>query len=179
MLGSGDSGRITIAVAAIVGAMRGDVFALRGLCELPHISEADSALSGGWRVIGRKCAAGSGRAGIVDRPVDDLARRGILANVFGGDDVAVIRGGDARAIDAGAESGGRDGVDPCVDVGFLLGQHASTLLLVEEDDRMRGKAFAVRGSGGGLRVSIAELRGAGNGFQFGRFKLRIEASVEE
>ena len=177
LLRGGDSGHIAVAVATVIGAARGDVFALGRLRELPDFREADSALGWAWRVtagIYGKSAARRGRASVIDGPVDDLARAGALANVFCGDNVAVIRGGDAGAVDAGAESGGGNGIDPGVDVGFLLGQHASALLLVEEDDGMRGKTFAVRGGGGGFGVGAAELRCAGDGFQF-----CVEAAVEE
>src|SRR5580693_1575957 len=177
LLRGGDSGHIAVAVATVIGAARGDVFALGRLRELPDFREADSALGWAWRVtagIYGKSAAGRGRAGVIYGPVDDLARAGALANVFCGDNVAVIRGGDAGAVDAGAESGGGNGIDPGVDIDFLLGQHASALLLVEEDGGMRGKTFAVRGGGGGFGVGAAELRCAGDGFQF-----CVEASVEE
>jgi Fe-S cluster assembly iron-binding protein IscA len=41
------------------------------------------------------------------------------------------------------------------------------LLLIEKDDGVRGKAFAARGSDGGLRIGVAELGCVGDGFQFG------------
>ena len=142
----GDSRGIAVAIVAIVRTLRSDVFALWRLRELPDFGESNTALSRAWRASGRiyrKRAAGRGRADIVDRPVNDLASGGALANVFGGNYVAVVSSGNAGAVNAGAESGGGDGVDPGVDVGFLLGQHASALLLVEEDDSGRGKALAL------------------------------------
>jgi len=173
-----NSRRIAFSVSAVIRAVGGNIFALRGLRELPNVREADAAFGGTWRRF-RKSAAGRGRTRVIDRPVDDvvcgagaLARVG--ANIFGGDDVVVIGRWDAGAVDARAESSGGNAIDPRVNVGFLLGQHASALLLVEEDDGVRGKAFAARGSGGGLCVGVAELACVGDGFQFG-----VEASVEE
>src|SRR5580693_1983029 len=172
LLRGGDSGHIAVAVATVIGAARGDVFALGRLRELPDFREADSALGWAWRVtagIYGKSAAGRGRAGVVDGPINDLASASIFANIFGGDDVVVVFCRDPGTVDAGAKSSGGDGVNPGVDVGFLLGQHASALLLVEEDGGLRRKAFAARGGGGGLCVGVAELCRAGGGFQFGGF----------
>src|ERR1700734_614289 len=140
LLSGGNSGRVTVAITAIIGAVRSDVFALRGLRELPDFGEANAAV--GWVLRARgKNAARRGRACIVDRPVNDLPSTGALANIFRGHDVRIILIRDAGAVDAGAESGGCNAVDPGVDVGFLLGQHTSALLLVEEDDCACGKAF--------------------------------------
>src|ERR1700674_1599560 len=121
LLSGGNSRRIAIAVAAVGGAAAGYAFALWRLRELPDFGEADAALGGAWRAL-REGAAGCGRTGIIDGPVNDLASRGICADVFCGDDVAVVCRGDTGAVDAGAEAGGGDGVDPGVDVGLLLGQ---------------------------------------------------------
>src|SRR5712691_2089071 len=143
-----NSRRIAIAVAAVIRTLRSDVSPLGRLRELPDFGEGNAALRG-IRRMRRKNAAGRGRTRVIDRPVDDLASGGAVTNVFGSDHVAVIFCGHAGAVDAGAESGGTHGVNPGIDVGFLLGQHASALLLVEEDDGVRGKAFTVGGSGGG------------------------------
>ena len=145
--------------------------------ELPDFSETDAALAGARRVSGRierKSAAGGRRTGVVDRPVDNLAASSAGANVFRSHDVLVIFRGDAGAIDARAETGGGDVIDPGIDVGFLLGQHASALLLIKEDDGMRGKAFAAGGSNGSLSVGNADFLCVGDGFQFS-----VKASVEE
>ena len=173
LLRGGNSRRIAVAVAVVVGAASGDVFTLGRLCELPDFGERNAAPGGACRVS-RKTAAGCGRAGVVDRPVDDVASARASADIFGGDDVAVVFRGDAGAVDAGAESRGRDAVDPGVDVSFLLGQHASALLLVEEDDGMRGKTFLAGGGCGGLRVGVANFLCVGDRFQF-----RVDAAVEE
>ena len=82
LLRGSDSRGIAVAVAAVVGAVGGDIFALRGLRELPDFGEADAALGGAWRMICRKSAAGRGRAGVVDGPINDLASAGVLANIF-------------------------------------------------------------------------------------------------
>src|SRR5580704_202077 len=168
-----NSRRITVAVGTVIRAMGRHVFAPWRLRELPHVGEANAALAGAGG-MSREGAAGGGWAGVVDGPVDDGARTRVGTNVFGSDDVAVIDCGDSRAVDSGAEPGSGNAVDPRVDVGLLLGQHASALLLVEKDDGVRGKAFAVRGSDGGLRVGFAELGCVRDGFQFG-----VKASVEE
>src|SRR5271170_3594109 len=98
--------------------MHGHIFALRRLRELPYFREAYATLSWAWRVSGRiyrKSTAGCGRAGVVDRPVDNAAASSALANIFRGHDIAVIFRFDAGAIDAGTESGGDDTVDPGID----------------------------------------------------------------
>jgi ABC-type transporter Mla maintaining outer membrane lipid asymmetry permease subunit MlaE len=51
LLRGSDSGRVAVAIAAVVGALRGDIFALRGLRELPDFGEADAALGRAWRVV--------------------------------------------------------------------------------------------------------------------------------
>ena len=173
LLRSGNSRRITVAVTAVVGAVRSHIFALRRLRELPDLGEGYAAFSGAWRVRG-KCTARCRRARIINRPVNDLSSTGALANVVGGHNVRIIFVRDAGTVDAGAKSSGSDAVDPSVDVGLLLGQHASALLLIEKDECVRGEAFMVRGGSGGLRVRVSELRRMGNGFQFG-----VEATVEE
>src|SRR5258708_29254025 len=101
LLCGGNSRRIAIAVAAVIRAVRSDVFPLGRLRELPDFGEGNSALRGAGRRF-LKSAAGSGRARVVDRPVDDVASARASADIFGGDDVAVVFRGDARAVDAGA-----------------------------------------------------------------------------
>src|SRR5258708_13690198 len=166
LLGRRNSRRITVGVAAVVGASASYVLALGRLRELPDFGEADGALGGAWRRF-RKRAAGRGWAGIVNCPVDDMASGSAVANVFGCNNVAVIFRGDAGAVDAGAESGGGDGIDPGVDVGLLLRQHAAALLLIEEDDGLRGKAFAAGSSCGGLGVGAPQFFGVSDGFHVG------------
>src|ERR1700722_17347992 len=146
-LDCGNSRRITFSVAAVAGAVSGNIFTLRRLRELPDLGEANPALGGAGWPIG-KSTARRGRARVVNRPIDDLPSAGALTNVFRGHDIAVVCSGGARGVDGSAESGGADAVDPSVDVRLLLGQHASTLLLVEEDSGLRGKAFAVGGNRG-------------------------------
>src|SRR3984957_1432964 len=172
-LDCGNSRRITFSVAAVAGAVSGNIFTLRRLRELPDLGEANTAFAGAGWPLG-KSTARRRRARVVNRPVDDLPSAGALTNFFRGHDIAVVCSGDARAVDASAESGGGDAVDPGVDVRLLLGQHASTLLLVEEDNGLRGKAFPACGSRGSLRVGLAKLRGVGDRFQFA-----IEPAVKE
>src|SRR5208282_551416 len=165
--------RVAVSIPVVSRTASGNLFSLRRLRELPDLSEANSALGGAGRT-GWEVASRSGRAGIVGDPISDVATGSVRANVFRSHNIAVIRSGDAGAVDTGAESGGRDRVDPGVDVSFLLGQHAPALLLIEEDDGLRRKAFAPRGSDGGLRVGVPKLGCVGNGFQFG-----VQTSVEE
>src|ERR1700684_319039 len=101
LLSGGNSGRVTVAITAIVCAMPGDVFALRGLRELPHFGEANAAVGRVLRPSG-KSAARRRRACIVDRPVNDLPSTGALANIFGGHDIVIVCRGNAGTVDAGA-----------------------------------------------------------------------------
>jgi hypothetical protein len=107
LLSGRNSGWVAFAVVAVIGAVRGNIVALGRLRELPDFGERDSALRGVRRARGKR-AAGRGRAGVIDCPVDDPASGGVLADVFCGDDVLVVFRGDARAVDAGTESGGGD-----------------------------------------------------------------------
>src|SRR5271167_4737845 len=109
------SGRIAVPVAAVVGAVTGDVLALRGLRELPDLGESDSALVRTRRVLWKR-ASWRRRASIVDGPVDDCAFPCTLMNVFGCDHAAVVHRGDAGAVDARSKSRRRDAVDPGVNV---------------------------------------------------------------
>src|SRR5580658_1812314 len=161
LLRGGKSRRIAVPVTVIVGTVCGDIFALWGLRELPDFGEGHATLGRTGRVR-RKGAAGRGRAGVVDRPIDDLASSGALANVFDSDNVIVVRSRDAGAVDAGAESAGSDGIHPGIDIRFLFGKHASALLLVEEDDGLHGETFLACGSGGSVRVGVAKSRCAGD-----------------
>src|ERR1700733_5802581 len=123
-LDCGNSWRITFSVAAVAGAVSGHIFTLRRLRELPDLGEANPAFAGAGRPLG-KTTARRRRARVVNRPVHDPPSAGTLPNVFRGDDIAVVSGGDARAVDASAESGGADAVHPGVEGCPLLGQHAS------------------------------------------------------
>jgi len=97
-------------------------------------------------------------------------------DVVRGDDSLEIRGcrRHARAIHTYAELMLRKFVDPGKNVGVLLGQHATALFDVEEDDGLRRESLSSRGGGGGLRVGNTELFGV----RF-RFEFAIETSVEE
>src|SRR5260370_19425004 len=104
--------------------MTGNIVAAGRLRELPDLGETNAAFGGAWRTLGKR-TSGRGRAGIVDRPVNDLALSSILANVFRSHDVAVVFAGDTGAVNARTESGGGGRIHPCIDGRFLLGQHAS------------------------------------------------------
>ena len=167
LLRGGNSRRVAVAVAIVADAVCSHVFLLRRLRELPDFREPDAALGWAWRVSGRtyrKRAAGCGRAGVVDRPVNDLAASSAVANIFRGHYIAIVFRRNAGAVDASAEPRGGDAVNPRIDVGLLLGQHAAALFLVEKDDGFVWKAFAVGCCSGSLRIGVAELRGVGNRF---------------
>src|SRR5579859_1406218 len=138
-----NSGRVTISVAVIVRAAAGNILSLRRLRELPHFGETNSAVRRiGWAL--RKSAPGRRWAGVIDGPVSDLARAGALANVFGSHYFLGIGRRLAGAIDSWAESCRDYAVDPGKDVGLLLGQHAATLLLIEENDSVARESLALR-----------------------------------
>src|ERR1700686_5932074 len=120
------SRRITVPVMAVVGALRSNILAPRRLCELPDFSEPDSALRRAWRML-RKHASRRGRAGIVDRPVDDFALSRALTNVFGGNHIAVVWRRNAGTVDSGAKSRRSNAVHPGENVSLLLRKHASAL----------------------------------------------------
>ena len=85
----GRARRVTVPIPIIIHTVRSDILAPGRLRELPDLREVDAALDG----IGRMCrerTAGRWRTGVVDRPIDDLARTGPLANIFRRDYVLVI-----------------------------------------------------------------------------------------
>src|SRR5258706_14281509 len=105
-LRGGNSRRIAVAIATVVEAARGDVFAALRLRELPDFGEGNPALRGTRRMRGRiywKRAAGRWRAGIIDRPVNNLASGSALSNVFGGHDSFCILFQDVVALNACAK----------------------------------------------------------------------------
>src|ERR1700722_1379667 len=122
----------------------------------------------------RKRASRRGRAGIVDRPIDDRARSGVLANVFRRDHVAIVRRSDPRTINTRAKSRGSDAIDPGVNVGLLFRQHAAALLLVEKNNDRAWKSLAPCSRSGSLRVRSPEASCVCAGFQLG-----VEPPVEE
>lgn len=162
LLRGGDFGSVTLSIAAVVRAVSGDVFALRRLRELPNFGEPDAALRGAWRVLG-KCAAGRGWASVIDQPISNLSICSVLPNVFRSDHIVVVFVGDSGTINAGAKSSSGNAIDPRIDVRPLLGQHTPALLLIEEDDRRRGKAFPARCGGGRSPIRLAQLAGVGSG----------------
>src|SRR5580658_2832215 len=165
--------RIAFAIAAVIRAVPRDILALWRLCELPDLGERNAALRWGWRVS-RKCTSGRRWTSVVDRPINNLAPRGMLANIFGRNYFFIIGRSRARTIHSRAESGCGDAFNPRVDVSLLLGQHAAALLLIEKDDGPCRKPFAPRRGHCGLSVRLSHPRCIGFGFQF-----RVKPSVEE
>ncbi len=135
----------------VVGTASGHVLALRGLRELPDFGESNSALLRPWRVL-RKRASRRWRARIVDGPVSDFAFSSALSNIFGRDHVSIVRRRNAGTIDPRTKSRGRNAVNPGVNVSLLLGQHASTLFLIEKNNGRAQKPLAPCRQGRGARV---------------------------
>src|SRR5258708_9298338 len=81
LLGRRNSRRITVGVAAVVGASASYVLALGRLRELPDFGEADAALGWAWRRF-RKRSAGRGGEGIVYCSVDEIASGSAVAEVI-------------------------------------------------------------------------------------------------
>jgi len=136
---------------------------LRRLRELPNIGEVNATFSGDWRAFW-KDAPWRRRAGIVCDPVDDFSGAGILADIACGNDVftTFLLGRNTGTINAGAKSPCGHAIYPRVDVGFLLGQHAAALLLIEKDDRFRRKAFPARRGHSRVRIRLAQFICIGN-----------------
>src|SRR6202041_959415 len=110
-LDCGNCRRITFSVAAVAGAVSGNIFTLRRLRELPYLGEANTAFGGAGWPLG-KSTARRGRARVVNRPVDDLPSAGALTNVFRGHDIAVVCGGAVVQVEGGAEPRARDAPAP-------------------------------------------------------------------
>jgi hypothetical protein len=120
------------------------------------------------------CAPGRWRAGIVRNPVGDVAMPRILAYVFGRNNPICICAPHSRTINACAKSGPANFIDPSENVCFLLGQHASTLFLVEKDNYGTSKTVAPRCHDRGSCVHLPEPGRVIDILQF-----RIDTAVEE
>src|SRR4051794_12996731 len=164
---------VTVSVAAVVTAVRGNVLTARGLSELPDLGEVNAALARARRLL-RKRASGRGRASLIDCPIRNLSRASGLANVFGRHHFFAIARAHAGAINSGAESGGHNGINPGVNVGLLLGEHAASLLLIEEDDGGAREAFAARGRGGDEGIRLSQSLRIG-----GSLQLRVHAAIKQ
>src|SRR5580698_1339432 len=170
------SWRITISIGVVSRwASSGDVVSARRLGKLPDLGKTDSTVSAARR-LAREDASRRGRTGIVGDEVYDPASTCVLANVVGGDDgcAMIFFGGNAGAVYSGAKTGSVHAINPGIDIGFLLRQHASALLLVEKDDGVSGESLAVCSGDSGSRVGFAECSGAGNSFQIG-----IQPAIEQ
>jgi hypothetical protein len=165
-LGCGTSWRIAIPIGIVVGAARGDVFAPRGLRKLPNLGKPNSAGRRIWRIL-RECTSGRRRARVINRPINDLACTGALANVFRGDHFFRVRRNHPRTINSRAEPRGDDSIHPGKDISLLLRQHAPALLHIQKNDRAGTKAFAPRGSCGRMRVRAPQPFRIRHGLQLG------------
>ncbi len=149
-----DTGRVATSIAVVVGRTRSsNISPLGRLRELPYFGEGNAACCGvGW--TSGKNASRRGRAGIVRHPIHDFPSRRILTDILGRDHrrATFFFRSDSRTVDAGVEARSSDGVDPGINVSFLLGKHPAALFLVKKDDRSRGKTFAARGGHGSLCV---------------------------
>src|SRR5579862_5885080 len=148
---------IAVSIGVVIsGTSSGDVFSLRRLGELPDVSETSPAFL--WRRRGL-CGDTSGcwGTGIVGYEIENLSSVGVLLNVIGGDNPAssTFRSCNSRAVNASTEAIRGNGVYPAIDVGFLFGQHAAALLLIEKDDRVAGESLAFGGCHSALRVRFA------------------------
>src|SRR5580704_10120381 len=158
MLCQADLRRIAISIGIVSGTARRHVRSLGRLRELPNISKVNAAVCGARRSFG-KDASRRRRTGIIPDPVHDLSCASILADIIGGDDVLTtfLQRRNTGTVNASEEAACADAVDPGIDVGFLLWQHAAALLLIEKDDGLRGKAFAPGRGHSRLRIGFAKL----------------------
>lgn len=97
-----------------------------------------------------------------------------MADIFGCNNIPIIRRRNARTINSCAESSRNNAVNPGVNVGLLFGQHASALLLIKKDDGPARKAFLTRGCSGSPRIGPADQLCIAYRFQFG-----VQAAIEQ
>lgn len=104
------------------------------------------------------------------------AATSVVANVFGGydRDGAGFAKRNAGAVNSGSVSRASHAVSPRVDVGTLLGQHAATLLLVEEYGCAPGKALPLRRLYGCCSITCSNADSISRGLQ-----LRVFPAVEQ
>src|SRR5579864_2389791 len=172
----GESGRIAVAITRIVCSTTcSDVAALGRLGELPYACKRHAALGRRWSVP-RKGAARRGRTRVIRDPVRYFSGAFILANVFGGNyrySVSLGRG-NSRTVDACAKSAGIHTIDPGIEVGLLLREHAAAFLLVEKDERSLWKSFSMRGNDGSGGIGAAQCGGVAGFAQF-----CVQTAIEE
>ena len=97
-----------------------------------------------------------------------------MPDIFGSHNIAAVGCRYSGTIDARPKSRSDDRVDPGKDVGFLLGQHSTTLLLIEKNNSGAREAFARRCRSGSLRVRLPKALGVRHCFQ-----LRVESAIEQ
>ena len=128
---------------------------------------------------------GGGRAGVLGDPQRDwmhvLGRAGLAHILSRGDGdglapgVAALGAWLARKVGARAIDAARDRLGKPEEVRGLLRQEPATLLLVEEDDGVVGKAFSMRGGDGRGRVLLSLIFGR----QLAGFDLGVQPPVPQ
>ena len=154
-----DSRWIAVSIGVVVRRTTGrNLGPFRRLGKLPYVSEGNGGVSGTRRSF-RKRAPRRRRTGIVRDPEYDFSCAGILTDVASSHNIfaAFFCSGNARTVNARPEAACRDSVYPAVDIRFLLCQHPSALLLIQEDDGSRGKSFPTRRGHSRLRIGLAKF----------------------
>src|ERR1017187_5885184 len=171
-----NSGRITIVVRRIGLAARGcHLGTPRRLRVLPYFGIRNSALCGSRRWIG-KHAAGCWAAAIIADEEMNIPPSEVVAYIVGGHHryFARLPKGDSRAVPSGAVASFDHAVDPGMNIGALLGKHAPSLLLIEENDGTLRKALRCCCSHGRCRVA-----GTNTGSIPGGFQLFVFTAIKE
>ena len=103
------------------------------LRKLPNVCEGHSTSRRCW---GRLWKGATRRrwTGVICHPKNNVSSTCILTDIFGGNhrDAFGFRRSDARTVDSGAEPAPVHAIHPCMNVGPLFGQHASTFFLIEK-----------------------------------------------
>src|ERR1035437_6601291 len=128
--------RIAVAVRRIGLAAGGShVGTPRGLRELPCFGEGHAAAGGSWRRLGKSAARRRATLIVADKEAN-VAAAVMIANVVGrhhGDSIRLAKR-NARTVHARTIASAHHAIDPGMNVGALLGQHAAALLLIEKED---------------------------------------------
>src|SRR5580692_2034225 len=152
-----DSRWIAVSIAVVVRrTTRRNLGSLWRLSKLPYLGKRNASVCGTRHPFG-KSAPRRRRTGIIRDPVNDFSGTRVLTNIVRSHDIfaAFFCRGNTGAVDPGNKAACGYSVDPRVDVGFLLGQHPSTLFLIKENDGPSGKSFASRRDHSSPRIRLA------------------------